>query len=395
MASESWMGSFASPVPIRCRGPVHLYSAQSRQTGRGVVVVVAPRLSASEARARLERLARLHRLLASDHVPGVAGADIDSEMPWVALDCDAVADMETVADCARQTGDKLDMERAAVLGKTLMEALAEVHRTRDPETGRLLCLGSLGPSNVLFGAGGNMSIVGFGAGPLSNGSIAPEVATGELPTPSSDVFVLITLIRGHADVVNIPPIIRRVVAGHPVSDAKMLVLWGWSNVRILAGPPSKRPTMEQTLANARAMWRILGFENPDIEGFRRWVSAQLSDPERLDDGPPSTDQPCIRVGHEAAWVETPNRIRHTLRARRPLRRLLLALAVAHRDQPGTAVSVDRLLEAGWPGESPMPEAAMNRVYVAISTLRKLGLADTLQRWDGGYRLDPNVRCRLE
>jgi hypothetical protein len=33
--------------------------------------------------------------------------------------------------------------------------------------------------------------------------------------------------------------------------------------------------------------------------------------------------------------------------------------------------------------------------VTISTLRKLGLGEVLQRWDGGYRLDPAVPCHFE
>jgi hypothetical protein len=74
--------------------------------------------------------------------------------------------------------------------------------------------------------------------------------------------------------------------------------------------------------------------------------------------------------------------------------MLLALAEARRDRPGDAIDVEALLEAAWPGENPLPEAGINRVYVAISTLRKLGLSDVLQRWDGGYRLDPNVQCQL-
>jgi hypothetical protein len=35
------------------------------------------------------------------------------------------------------------------------------------------------------------------------------------------------------------------------------------------------------------------------------------------------------------------------------------------------------------------------VYVAIATLRQLGLSHFLQRWDGGYRLDPTIVTQLE
>jgi hypothetical protein len=75
--------------------------------------------------------------------------------------------------------------------------------------------------------------------------------------------------------------------------------------------------------------------------------------------------------------------------------VLVALAEAQTLRAGAALTVDDLLTAGWPGERPLPEAANNRVWVTISTLRKLGLGEVLQRWDGGYRLDPAVPCHFE
>ena len=56
--------------------------------------------------------------------------------------------------------------------------------------------------------------------------------------------------------------------------------------------------------------------------------------------------------------------------------------------------MDALQSAGWPGERMHPEAASNRVYVAITTLRKLGLKPVLVRRDDGYLLDPEVTVRL-
>jgi hypothetical protein len=100
------------------------------------------------------------------------------------------------------------------------------------------------------------------------------------------------------------------------------------------------------------------------------------------------------LGRDGEWLETPNGMRHALGTRRPLRRLLVALAEARRDRAGAALTVEEMLQAGWPGEDPLPEAGHNRVYVAVSTLRKLGLGELLQRWDGGYRLDPDVQCQF-
>jgi hypothetical protein len=69
---------------------------------------------------------------------------------------------------------------------------------------------------------------------------------------------------------------------------------------------------------------------------------------------------------------------------------VLAALVAARKGGEPLVRGDALLAAGWPGERILPDAATNRLYVAIATLRKLGLRDVLVRFDEGYRLDPGV-----
>jgi len=158
-------------------------------------------------------------------------------------------------------------------------------------------------------------------------------------------------------------------------------------------PPHARPTMTVALAEAMKAWRLFGFA-PDVAAFSAFVARALAaEPERLADR--MDRDTTIRVGRAGEWLETPNGMRHSLRARRALRRVLHALAEARRDRAGTALVVDELLQAGWPGEAPLPQAGSNRVYVAISTLRQLGLGELLQRSDGGYRLDPLVPLQLE
>jgi hypothetical protein len=62
--------------------------------------------------------------------------------------------------------------------------------------------------------------------------------------------------------------------------------------------------------------------------------------------------------------------------------------------PGAALSVWEVLAAGWPGEEPMYEAALNRVYVTMTRLRGLGLANVIERFDEGYRIGPDVNVRV-
>jgi hypothetical protein len=54
------------------------------------------------------------------------------------------------------------------------------------------------------------------------------------------------------------------------------------------------------------------------------------------------------------------------------------------------LSQDALLARGWPGERMTPSAGANRMKVALSTLRTLGLRDILQRNEQGYLLNPLV-----
>lgn len=79
-----------------------------------------------------------------------------------------------------------------------------------------------------------------------------------------------------------------------------------------------------------------------------------------------------------------------LSTRRAPRRILAALADHRERYPGLALSLEELLEAGWPGERLLPEAGATRVYTAIATLRRMGLKPYLLRGDDGYLLDPSA-----
>ncbi|HWZ88016.1 MAG TPA: tetratricopeptide repeat protein, partial [Polyangiaceae bacterium] len=77
-----------------------------------------------------------------------------------------------------------------------------------------------------------------------------------------------------------------------------------------------------------------------------------------------------------------------LSSRPQLVRIVRALAEQRMTLPGVALSQDELLAYAWPGERMTADAAANRMKVALSTLRKLGLRSLIQRTDDGYLLDP-------
>lgn len=97
------------------------------------------------------------------------------------------------------------------------------------------------------------------------------------------------------------------------------------------------------------------------------------------------------IRRDAAAFRLPNADRDIdLVRRQPLRRLMLALAERRVGAPGDGLALDELLAAGWPGEQVGHEAAVNRVHVALTTLRKLGLRGLLLSGERGYLLDPRI-----
>lgn len=86
----------------------------------------------------------------------------------------------------------------------------------------------------------------------------------------------------------------------------------------------------------------------------------------------------------------------SLSGKNRLLRLYRALVDSHRADPERFVSRRELTEAGWSGEKILAQAATNRLSVALSTLRRLGLP--LEADAGGIRLPPRIRvdeCRLK
>jgi predicted ATPase len=100
------------------------------------------------------------------------------------------------------------------------------------------------------------------------------------------------------------------------------------------------------------------------------------------------------VGPEAAWFTLPGGHTQDLASRRVLRRLLLRLVESHRAARGEGVSLEALREAGWPGETVLHAAAVNRVHVALTELRRRGLKPWLLHRQGRYLLDPSLRVDL-
>jgi predicted ATPase/Tfp pilus assembly protein PilF len=100
------------------------------------------------------------------------------------------------------------------------------------------------------------------------------------------------------------------------------------------------------------------------------------------------------LGPDARWLTGPDGTRHDLVNRAVLRRLLIRLVESHRDAPGSGLTIDDLRITGWPDERVMPAAAVNRVYVALTELRRRGLKNCLVCKEGAYLISPSIRVEL-
>jgi predicted ATPase len=96
--------------------------------------------------------------------------------------------------------------------------------------------------------------------------------------------------------------------------------------------------------------------------------------------PPPED--ALVVATDGTWFRLPGGTRVPLDRRRPLARMLAAMARS----PNQSFTSAALLAAGWPSERVIAEAGAHRVRVGIATLRKLGLRDAIKTSEDGYAL---------
>ncbi|MEN0067728.1 MAG: hypothetical protein AAGA48_36705 [Myxococcota bacterium] len=96
------------------------------------------------------------------------------------------------------------------------------------------------------------------------------------------------------------------------------------------------------------------------------------------------------VGPHLAWARLGGEARIDLR-RRPVTQSLLRLLVQTRERnPGVFVSKQALIDAAWSGDRAQPEALSNRLWTALSKVRRAGL-DAIERGKAGYRIPERIQ----
>jgi len=126
----------------------------------------------------------------------------------------------------------------------------------------------------------------------------------------------------------------------------------------------------------------------DVRFARRVLERALADTAQ------GIADPVLVVGPDAQWLRLPSGETIDLERRKSARLLILALAKKRVEAPDVAMSSDELLRHGWPGESVREDAGLNRLRVALSLLRQLGLRDVIVKREEGYLLAPAIEVTL-
>jgi hypothetical protein len=76
--------------------------------------------------------------------------------------------------------------------------------------------------------------------------------------------------------------------------------------------------------------------------------------------------------------------------RQALRKILVYLAEQQKGSEPVSVNVHDVIEAGWPDEKILHDAALTRVYTTMNRMRAMGLDVIIITLDDGYAFAPNV-----
>lgn len=400
MATTGRHARFGELTPISATSAFRLSAARDHQTNRRVVLVEALRRTpASEAALRRLALAHTqppHPALA----PTLEGEDFIAD-GMVVLDVPACVDLDGLTHFGADSRTRATHSEADGFIVTLRDALLASAREpdRDPSS---RFIGTLCFGNVLFARDGRFWIVGLGHNAAvqdEHGALvartrffqAPEISVGGQASERSDFVAVLMLLRGMLAFVDINSSIARAISGNSLSeDIELVRRIVWIERHVVHASPSDRASVEETIEVSNRVRELIGCR-PDPAAFENCVARVLG--RAL--GPlHEATRPALRTSETGAFIERGQGPRVDLSRRTVLARMLVVLVRNRIDNPGASLDVASLCAACWPGERILPSAAANRVYVAISGLRRAGLAEDLEHSPAGYRIATSVECTL-
>lgn len=348
---------------------------------------------------------RAHALLDHPLIPPVVTRGSFRGTPYLELGCDAVMDGVDVHRVATDSQRRAPVAGADAFMSDMLGALQSAHAVTDPKTKRPLCIGRLSYANLLFAGTGRSYLVGFGRNfPIEttcgrpDGWLttfqAPEVSLGGQSSPVGDYIALVWMMRSLLPLADLGPVIARILSGDVrATDTELLHWLQWPDQHLMSVPVPLRRSIEEAERVRGRIRDICGFQR-DPEGFTAHVRDLITRPSsaRCQRRSAAAGKSRIELGVQTSWVAGADGVRHLLGQAH--QRIVTALADLQRREPGAVLTIRELLEAGWPGERTIHEAGANRVYVALTQLRRMGLREIIERSEGGYRFAQDVEIRF-
>jgi predicted ATPase/Tfp pilus assembly protein PilF len=342
-------------------------SASIVLASRGELLRAEGRLD--EARESFERALPIHREFGDRYAEGAVLADLGSLHQEQGRYADARACFEGSLACHIAFGNRAfealaigllgDLERelgAVEEARTLYERARHVAREIGDRRAEGRWLASLAATDATSGR-------------LESAAVAFDTAV-ELLRGDRFLAAAMDVLRGHLDLA----LARQAARTDSATAAK------------------HRATATERIERAAP----LSCQSAYVRYALRVLERALSPDATAPSWPPparSSERPSTRaltVASTGRWFQLPGGEKVSLQRRHAMR-LLLKRFVDHRlAAPGVALSLEALLEAGWPGQRVHPQAGASRVYNALTELRKLGLRDVLISRDDGYLLDGSV-----
>jgi hypothetical protein len=403
--SSAWLGRYRSVHTIRSRRALHIVSATRESDASPCVVIVPSSRAESRRAARLfAEIERVHGLLDHSRIPRVAASGAAGQIPYLELACDAVTDGVDVGAFLAGSPRKLSVAHAAGFFTELRLAVRAAHAVTDPRTKRPIALGRLSAASLLFSRTGQFYLFGHGesampdaVSPAPDDAVptfqAPELRSGGAPSPAGDCVALLLFAQSMLPLVDLPPSLARPFSGSPsAAQIEISDLLRWLATHVIGANPGARSSVAEAEAAADRLRELCGVQ-PDPEGFAARMRVLLDSPiSSPPDDAAAPGRPEVTLGVETCWIVGSDGARHLLGQAQ--RRIVDALAALHRRSPGAVLTIQELLEIGWPGERPMAEAGANRVYVALTHLRRMGMRGVIERHEGGYRFAPGAVIKL-
>lgn len=315
----------------------------------------------------IRTIAEAHVRVNVDVCPVPWAHDLDAPSPWVAFECDPIGTFDELVD--RWPRRSVPYSEAIVVTHTLGRMMRAAHE-------RGVCVGALSPAQVLVDRSGGLKLLALGFDERTwdaRAVRAPSVGLGHPPTPTSDLHTGLLFLRPYIPwIESVPAPLARLLSGAPGPVERVFS-------RALVGTLTQAVRLDGAwaLSNLERFWSFVG-----VAPAHEAMAERLR--RTFDEGTPRVD-----LGPDLSWVSVDGGPRHDLTRREPVRRVLRVLVEAR----GSSVPVERLVASAWPGEAMVGSSGADRVYVALSTLRKLDLREAIAREPTGYALRATVTLR--